>query len=268
MFGLRHTHLGEDSEGLNLIRTVNDSSPHFPQKINKENEKNLPNELPLSLKEAIQTFILTCAIRRVRNQKESHNSMLIHVSLRVQWIDRISFLVNETVRDYVRQIKSKQGGLLRKMKCLYEQDFIKTTESVIENMSYEDKRIKKHNWAQVQQELYPAASKIDVRAVHGEKRIKNLEYDGVQEINYRDYEKGLSIITVGGNKLSRGITLEGLSVSYFLRTSRMYDSLMQMGRWFGYRPGYVDLCRLYTTDTLANWFRHITLATEEMKKRF
>ncbi len=268
LFGLKHTYLGGYSEGLNLIRMVNDGSPYFPQKINRENEKKLPTELPLSLKEAIQTFILTCAIRRVRDQKKSHNSMLIHVSLRVKWIDRIARLVDEIVRDYIRQIKSKQGQLLQNIKRLFKEDFIKTTVSVLENMSYEDRRIKKHNWAEVERELYHAASKIDVRAVHGEKRIQNLEYDKIQEINYRDYEKGLSVIAVGGNKLSRGITLEGLSVSYFLRTSRMYDSLMQMGRWFGYRPGYVDLCRLYTTDTLASWFQHITLATEEMKNDF
>ena len=55
------------------------------------------------------------------------------------------------------------------------------------------------------------------------------------------------MIAIGGDKLARGLTLEGLCVSYFLRASKMYDTLMQMGRWFGYRPGYLDLCRLYTT---------------------
>src|SRR5690606_18110519 len=77
-----------------------------------------------------------------------------------------------------------------------------------------------------------------------------------------------SVIAVGGNKLSRGLTLEGLSVSYYLRTSRMYDSLMQMGRWFGYRPGYVDLCRLFTSRQLNEWFCHITHASEELRNEF
>ena len=79
---------------------------------------------------------------------------------------------------------------------------------------------------------------------------------------------GLSVIAVGGDKLSRGLTLEGLSISYFLRTSRMYDTLMQMGRWFGYRPGYLDLCRLFTTSQLVNWYRHIALAEVELKREF
>ena len=56
-------------------------------------------------------------------------------------------------------------------------------------------------------------------------------------------------------------------MSYFLRASRMYDSLMQMGRWFGYRPGYVDLCRLYITPDLEMWFRHVANAAEELRGR-
>jgi hypothetical protein len=70
---------------------------------------------------------------------------------------------------------------------------------------------------------------------------------------------------VGGDKLSRGLTLEGLSVSYFLRASKLYDTLMQMGRWFGYRPGYLDLCRIYTTTPLRSVFREMTLAVEELR---
>ena len=80
--------------------------------------------------------------------------------------------------------------------------------------------------------------------------------------------KRTSIIAIGGDKLARGLTLEGLTVSYFLRASRMYDTLMQMGRWFGYRPGYLDLCRLYTTGELCEWFGHITDASEELREEF
>lgn len=81
-------------------------------------------------------------------------------------------------------------------------------------------------------------------------------------------KNGISVIAIGGDKLSRGLTLEGLSVSYFLRASKMYDTLMQMGRWFGYRPGYVDLCRLFTSNELNEWYRHITLASDELREEF
>ena len=77
-----------------------------------------------------------------------------------------------------------------------------------------------------------------------------------------------TLIAVGGDKLSRGLTLEGLTISYYLRASRMYDTLMQMGRWFGYRPGYLDLCRLYTTPTLRRWYQRITGATAELQREF
>ena len=77
-------------------------------------------------------------------------------------------------------------------------------------------------------------------------------------------------IVIGGDKLSRGLTLEGLSISYFLRSAKMpmYDTLMQMGRWFGYRTGFEDLCRLYTTDNVIRWFFHISVATEELRNTF
>lgn len=101
-------------------------------------------------------------------------------------------------------------------------------------------------------------------------RIQVLEINGgsADALNYYDHKNGLSAIAIGGDKLSRGLTLEGLSVSYYLRASRMYDTLMQMGRWFGYRPGYVDLCRLFTSRELNEWFCHITLASEELRNEF
>ena len=79
-------------------------------------------------------------------------------------------------------------------------------------------------------------------------------------------DRGLSIIAVGGDKLSRGLTLEGLSITYYLRASAFYDTLMQMGRWFGYRGGYSDLCRIFTTDELICWYRYIAMATQELRE--
>ncbi len=268
VFGFENEKTGEQSEGLDIIRAAPDQEPWFPVKINKDNRDDLPDDIPESLKEAIQAFMLTCAVRRLRGQEKKHNSMLVHVVLRVAWIDRVAWLVNEILRDYKRQIKSGQGSLLTELKHLYEGDFIPTTEEVLENLVYSDPKIKAYRWEQVKQELINAVIKIEVRAVHGTKSTRDLEYHNIEELNYGRYENGLSVIAVGGNKLARGITLEGLSVSYYLRTTRMYDSLMQMGRWFGYRPGYVDLCRLYTTEQLKNWYRHVTMATEEMRADF
>jgi hypothetical protein len=82
-----------------------------------------------------------------------------------------------------------------------------------------------------------------------------------------DYENGpIVAIAVGGNTLSRGLTLEGLSVSYFVRSVSAYDTLLQMGRWFGFRKGYADLPRIWMTDELADWFRHIATVEAEMRR--
>ena len=268
VFGFENQRTGEQSEGLDIIRLAEDQEPYFPRRITRDNSADLPDDIPTSLKTAIKSFILTCALRRLRGHQKKHNSMLVHVALRVAWIDQIAWVVNEQLRDYKNQIKSGQGTLLDDLKHLYQTDYFPTTLEVLDNLSYNDPKIKSHKWEEVKNHLWEAVSKIEVRAVHGQKNTRNLVYHNIEEIQYDDYDNGLSVIAVGGNKLARGITLEGLSVSYYLRTTRMYDSLMQMGRWFGYRPGYVDLCRLYTTEQLIGWYRHVTMATEEMRSDF
>ena len=115
------------------------------------------------------------------------------------------------------------------------------------------------SWEEVRSRLVASSQRIQVKVINGAAR---------DALDYWDHPEGLSAIAIGGDKLSRGLTLEGLSVSYYLRTSRMYDTLLQMGRWFGYRPGYVDLCRLYTTSDLREFYNHITMATEELRQEF
>jgi hypothetical protein len=269
VFGFENENTGESSEGLDIIRYAEDQEPFIPKKINKNNAEDLPDDVPATLKESIKAFILTNAIRRVRGHGNKHSSMLVHVALRVMWIDRISWLINEILRGYKNQIKSGQGFLLDDLENMFYNDFLPTTKEVKSNLAYNDPKIKTHTWEEVKEQLIAAVTKIEVRSVHGTKKTSTLDYYRIEEIDYDVHkEVGLSVIAVGGNKLARGITLEGLSISYYLRTTRMYDSLMQMGRWFGYRPGYADLCRLYTTSQLVNWYRHVTMATEEMRNDF
>ena len=80
--------------------------------------------------------------------------------------------------------------------------------------------------------------------------------------------RGITVIAIGGDKLSRGLTLEGLTISYYLRSSRMYDTLLQMGRWFGYKDGYIDLCRIFTTGELSRWYSHIASVNIELENEF
>ena len=269
IFGLDDPTSSKVYEPLSIYKEINDFDPPFFSKINATNKKNLPDYLPNSLEYAIKCFILVCAIRRLRGHSKKHNSMLIHVALYVKWIDRIALLVNDKLKIYQNYINGSDSAFLKELENIYSKDFINTTLNVKDNLDYTDYRIDVHSWKDIEIELKAAVLKIEVRSVHGIRSTSNLEYNNIKEIDYKlNKEKGISVIAVGGSRLSRGITLEGLSISYYLRTSKMYDTLMQMGRWFGYRPGYVDLCRIFTTDQIYQWFNHITLATEEMRNDF
>ena len=249
---------------LPIVIRINDFNEGIPNGHKKDDI--LPETIPDSLRLAIKCFILTCAIRRLRGQVKVHNSMLIHVSRYVRWQQRIKDLVEEVFNYYRRGIEMNIPEIIEEFRMAFEKDSIKyksyvTTTGIILNSSLgeADINIKIHSWPEVLFHLNEAASRILVREING---------GSADALNYFDHKDGLSVIAIGGDKLSRGLTLEGLSVSYYLRASRMYDTLMQMGRWFGYRPGYVDLCRLLTSRELNEWFCHITLASEELREEF
>lgn len=273
----------EDSRLLPVMRPVRDYATLIPdghtiRRTAKAEPTPLPKDIPASLKEAIRCFVLTCAIRRVRGQGHKHSSMLVHVSRFVAWQDLVADEVYSEMKALQDDLRYGTAEVIGQLRQLWERDYQPVTEQVLDILTRElywrDPAIRQHTWEEVRAELSPAAQKIQVRVSHG-----GLDYTGSntlhRPLNYVDYENpaegaeaGLSVVAVGGDKLSRGLILEGLSVSYFLRASRMYDTLMQMGRWFGYRPGYADLCRLYTTPQLIEWYQYIAYATEEMREQF
>lgn len=246
--------------------------PLVPNKHKKDDP--LPDELPSSLKYAIKCFMLSAAARRARGQAEAHNSMLVHVSRYIIWQDRIATLVDRELKFYQSQLELKQGNLIPDLKILWAKEFEPITKQIIRDThNYSDPDIKPIKWEKIEKELYAAVSKIEVRAVHGDKNLTGLTHHNISPLDYFFSEqqkppKYLSVIAVGGDKLSRGLTLEGLTISYYLRASKMYDTLMQMGRWFGYRPGYADLCRIFTSAELIGWYKHITIASEEVRRDF
>lgn len=248
----------EGRDPLPVLRVVNDYAEAFPP---KHKIDHVPIGLPPSLKEAIRCFVLACAARRARQQDREHNSMLIHVTRFVSVQARVTDLVKEEL-DYLRKRISYGDGsreqtIRDELQRLWEREFGTAYKTLSE--AAPDEAGKHVTWKQVDSALHDAVSKIEVKQINGTAK------DALDYVNHPD---GFSVIAVGGNKLSRGLTLEGLCISYFLRTSRMYDTLMQMGRWFGYRPGYLDLCRLFTTSELIIWYRHIALAEEELRREF
>lgn len=255
----------EEKRGMEMINIIEDYSNSIPDK--HKMSDSLPTELPNSLKRAVDCFILACAIRGARGQEHEHNSMLVHVSWFVNWINCMAGLVDEYLMECKDAIRYDiNGQYISYLRILWEEEFSSKTLSIAEGLSYYDPRIIEHKWDEILTYIPVTSEKIEVRAVHGKKKGDN--FRDIRPLDYRDYPHGLSVIAVGGNKLSRGLTLEGLSISYFLRATKFYDTLLQMGRWFGYRPGYVDVCRLFTTRELITWYRYIAGATEELKEQF
>lgn len=259
--------LEEDEESntvLPIVNRINDYRDFVPDRHKKDDQ--LPSTLPESLKRAIRCFIITCSIRRLRGQTTVHNSMLVHVSRFQRWQDHISELVSNQFYYYRMGIDQNDAEIINEFRKTYKEDengyksFVTVSKSILNSeLASLDSQTQIHSWDDVAQHLNDAVSRIKVKSIHG---------GSGEALDYFDHKNGLSVIAVGGNKLSRGLTLEGLSISYYLRASRMYDTLMQMGRWFGYKGGYVDLCRLFTSRELNEWFCHITQASEELREEF
>ncbi len=266
VFGLAGNDGREGS--LPLIRTVDDhcsedeKSGWMPPGHKSSYIPSIQNEqgFPDSLRDAIDSFLLSCVVRKLRGQDAQHSSMLIHVTR----FNAVQQRVHEKVEIYVRKLRQHLGRrighepILARFERLWIEDYLPTSKAMPAGV-VGGASPRSLTWEQIESQLGIVIDEISVRMINGTAK---------DALDYADNAKGLKVIAIGGDKLARGLTLEGLCVSYFLRASKMYDTLMQMGRWFGYRPGYLDLCRLYTTFDLVEWFEHIADASEELRQEF
>ncbi len=239
----------EDESSDRVLRQVDDCEAVIPVSHKKE---LTPPYLPDSLLEAIDVFFLARVIRNLRGQSETHASMMINVSRFVNVQRHLKTEVSAYV-DKVRQAVSAHGALpvadalrdpvMARLKRAFDAEFAATGCA----------------WGDVMNSLRRVvdAAKVVVINSNSDER---LAYG-----NTAAGEDGRTILAVGGLSLSRGLTIEGLTVSYIHRNTSMYDTLMQMGRWFGYRPGYEDLCRVYLPERSIAWYRHIAEKTEELR---
>ena len=225
-------------------------------------KKRIVGDLPDSLKKAMKFFLVSTAIRNCRGEMYKPNTMLIHVA----------------------RIKNMHRQLERKVS---EYFFDELQSMIIDG----DRETKEDIIDIIRQEYYPISEKmrndfsrymedaydVDVEKIYDEiVRLMNEDKVKVNVINgdskdvlcYKDHEgEEYNVIAIGGDKFSRGLTLEGLSISYFTRESKYYDTLMQMGRWFGFRPKYADLCRVFITDNIYRWFARIAFATDNLRNQ-
>ncbi len=239
LFGRQDPVTGEMVGGVDAIRHIPDGDLHVLD------EHGIPETLEI----AIIDFVLAGAARAERGHGAAPATMLIHTSLRIAdqtalW-GRISTRFGE-LRDEWRY--QRDQGIRDRMRRRWDSEFSPVTRA----SSIDRER----TFDQIEEFIGPFVEAVVVREVNSA-RGDMLDYE---------HEPGLKAIAIGGNKLARGLTLEGLLISYFVRKSVMYDTLMQMGRWFGFRGGYEDLTRIWTTAELAGWFGDLAAVEHELRQ--
>lgn len=214
-----------------------------------KHKKDWEGELPDSLTDAIYTFYLANALRDLRGDNREHRSMLINISRFVK--------VQKYIKNKVEDIHSRAYNSIKyNLSC----DFEKSMKDPVLKRLYENWQREYSSlgfdWNNIVKVLSAAIENIQIKVVNSSKNSEKLEYP----------KKGsLRVIAIGGLALSRGLTLEGLVVSYFYRNTCTYDVLMQMGRWFGYRKNYEDIFRIWTHEASARWYAEISEATDRLK---
>jgi hypothetical protein len=236
----------DTSEELDVIRIVADDD--VDALIPRRRDPTFAPTLTASMRQAFDDFVLAGAAMAQRGRGDQAASMLIHTSyltsVQEQLTTQIATELVDSVKDDWRYRRAR--GVEARLRERWE-DFRRVTRSVDAALDVPFDAIRDHITTFLEQ--------IQVRQLHSRSE---------DELDY-DRDPDLKVVVIGGNRLSRGLTLENLLVSYYVRAAMQYDTLMQMGRWFGYREGYFDLTRIYTTEQLAQWFRD--LATVEVELR-
>ena len=228
-----------------MVRVVEDYQDILPLKHKRNHDLRL---LPPSMKEAIRVFLLTRAIRILRSQGDRHCSMMINVSRFNDVQERIHGLVYSYLIRLRNSLTVNAGLPLSRIR---DKNIDKLSDSFRREFSEVG-----YSFAQILKMLGKAANSVSVTTVN--MRGGTLDYS-------RHKSGGLHVVAIGGLALSRGLTLEGLTVSYILRNTAASDTLMQMARWFGYRTDYEDICRLYLPDSSLSHYEYVEEAIEELR---
>lgn len=247
VFGLSETVLDDPSDaadGLNMVRKIplTDAQVLKPPS-NKELREEFDPDPPVSMLEAFDWFVVATAIRRARGQL-GHSSMLIHTT---HYADP-HFAMQERMEIEVHRalIAAARGDVAR-----FHEAWLRESEAVASEASEP-----LPSWNEVEAALQDVLNCARVIVDNGSSKDR---------LNYTTSD-GQVVVAIGGGTLSRGLTLEGLVVSYFTRTSNTYDTLLQMGRWFGYRNGYEDLPRIWVTDGLDKDYAFLARVEKDLRE--
>jgi hypothetical protein len=248
LFG-RYALDGEDPEevddGHDMIRQVPDEDVPLVRPASKADTDFFSPVITDTLRDAVRYFWMVTAARRVRKTGNPHSTMLIHTS--------VNTLVHNSFRVPLERLREETQSSLGDPVLLEELRSLWDVETA---------RVPAQDFGETKVEFDDLLVELD--SVVSSCRII---MDNSKSEDRLDYESGPVVaVAVGGNTLSRGLTLEGLVVSYFVRAVSAYDTLLQMGRWFGYRKGYADLPRIWMTTELNEWFRHLATVETEMRR--
>ena len=244
---------------LPMHEPADDADDWLPPKHKKTHQ--VSPDLPKSLKEALRSFLLGVAARISLGQDSSHMSMLVHVSRYNEVQEQVTRHVENELSSLIERIRHHASGQKHseELRDIWERVFVKKFPSFLAHPSQQLVKPLLPKWEEVSTNIEAAFKRI---------KFSNINSTTKENLDYAGSPNGLTVIAIGGDRLSRGLTLEGLSVSYFMRGAKAYDTLMQMGRWFGYRPGYAHLCRVYAPTSVVQNFMTISLATEELRREF
>ncbi|RSS90638.1 hypothetical protein EF919_24145 [Streptomyces sp. WAC02707] len=236
-------------DGLDVIRVVPDLEVLQVAPPRTKKRSSSP-QVASSLRRALWDFLLAAAGRLARSGKDHPCTMLVHVDMRKEAQDQLAEEIRGELSHIRQQWLYNRSEFLPLLRDRWEKEFRPLTSSIDLDLDAPFEGLEPYLDALLQPGI--------------ELRVLNSNHD--DELDF-DIESNLKAVLVGGNKLSRGVTVEGLLVSYFVRRTAYYDTLLQMGRWFGYRGDYVDLTRLYSTDELIRWFHDLATIEEELRRQ-
>ncbi|MDM1757675.1 Z1 domain-containing protein [Acinetobacter sp. 256-1] len=258
-FGARKIFLNQDYKYIHVPLDSKEIGQHIPIKHKKI---FIVKNIPESMKEAICCFLLAKCIRNLRKDASEHCSMLINVST----FKDVQIQLKNKVLDFLQEL-SEQILSFSAMPNALENKYIALLYQTFNKFYANAKNLDGNviQWQQISAELRAMFDDSEKQYVFKTYAVNSSSPDS---LDYSVQGKhGLMVIAIGGFSLSRGLTIEGLTVSYFYRSTQMYDTLLQMGRWFGYRPQYEDLCRIYMTEEAYSWYEHITMAAEDVRRQ-
>lgn len=240
---------GEDDglapDGYDMVRIVPDDD--LP--LLRPSRRDAPTFTPTATKEltdAVHWFWLATAARYARGDRD-HSTMLVHTV--------VETVVHESYRPLLHALRERALQGLRAGDAAVWERFRTQWEEESPRVPAEDWERKQNAWEEVAPHLESVVATTQV-VLDNSRSKERLDYSGDPVV----------AIAVGANTLSRGLTLNGLVSSFFVRSANAYDTLLQMGRWFGFRPWYEDLPRIWTTASLRDSFRHLATVEHEMRE--